>query len=224
MRHLVQRLLLLIRVSDGPASCDRRISRPAERHDWPSLLPSWLVLGRPSLPVAHNGGGGRNRLRSQGLVRRVALGSCLGGLACAPAKDVCGPALGPGQERCPWISSVRGQCCKLLGAQSSAPPGRELGACLKSAVNQSLRSFSTPFSSSPSSSSDLNKYPSPPLLPFSSSSIRNQSFLLPHHPFQQSPKEGRRRFRLWGPTSLAHPARIRTRPDWCVQERERHKE
>ena len=109
---------------------------------------------------------------------------------------------GRGTLRCthlPWLTlrawrscdqaragtSLLGRCCKLLGGWCSAAPWRaSWGPCLKSAVNQSLLLFHS-FSSSHSSSNEQISISSSPSLP-PSSSIRNQSFPLPHRPFLQS--------------------------------------
>ena len=85
----------------------------------------------------------RGRLRSPEPCKRWALGgarvlSCLDGLALS--LQARGPAPGQGRYGVPQYAVGAAGCLVL-----SAPPVASRGPCLKSAVNQSLRSFPLPF-------------------------------------------------------------------------------
>ncbi len=155
-------------------------------------LRPWPVLGRPRAGLRPFGttevGTSRRGLRSP----RPCTGGRGGLLAASRTAELPG---WPGFPCKPAVVHQARAGTKYLSPQpvlhaawcSALLRSRAGGSCLKPAVNQSLRSFPLPFPLSPSSSYLGQISTSPPLLPLPFSSIRNQSFPLPHRPFQHPP-------------------------------------
>ena len=175
----------------SPTSC---VSRGTGHHDWASAFVLGRFWGRPrpawgfALFAQRRWGPAGEDYGAQDLAQAAEAGSWQAsrtaelpgwpGFPCKPA--VVHRARAGTKYLSPQPVLHAAWCSALLRSRAG-------GSCLKPAVNQSLRSFPLPFPLSPSSSYLGQISTSPPLLPLPFSSIRNQSFPLPHRPFQQPP-------------------------------------